>query len=196
MNKAQIGAIIAAVVLFSGLYFGFDTKPSKHKAIEKTRSLQGESTSFQTLLEDASAHLSPTQAAEVAELQKALEKAGSDQDKIQALKKLSGKWYDFGEMPVAGGFAEQVAELENADSSWSVAGGTYFNGIHAVKTCISDGITSKMNLAIEVAKRAGLSRRNALSIIEKYTGSEPGKHHWNFAVRERGAKVYSLLDPA
>lgn len=131
MNKAQIGAIIAAVVLFSGLYFGFDTKPSKHKAIEKTRSLQGESTSFQTLLEDASAHLSPTQAAEVAELQKALEKAGSDQDKIQALKKLSGKWYDFGEMPVAGGFAEQVAELENADSSWSVAGGTYFNGLMA-----------------------------------------------------------------
>jgi tetratricopeptide (TPR) repeat protein len=131
MNKAQIGAVLAAIVLFSGLYLGFDTKPSKHKAVEKTRSLQGESTSFQTLLEDASAHLSPTQAAEVAELQQALEKAGSEQDKIQVLKKLSGKWYDFGEMPVAGGFAEQVAELENADSSWSVAGGTYFNGLMA-----------------------------------------------------------------
>lgn len=68
--------------------------------------------------------------------------------------------------------------------------------VQVVKLCISDGITSKMNLAIEVAKRAGFSRRNALNIIEKYTGSELGKHHWNFAVRERGAKVYSLLEPA
>ncbi|MCC7466959.1 MAG: hypothetical protein IT261_11850 [Saprospiraceae bacterium] len=131
MNKAQIGTIIVAVILFSGLYFGFDTKPSKHKAIEKTRSLQGESTSFQTLLEDATAHLSPDRAAKVAELQQTLEKSVSYQEKIQILKKLSGLWYDFGEMPVAGGFAEQVAELENADSSWSVAGGTYFNGLMA-----------------------------------------------------------------
>lgn len=67
--------------------------------------------------------------------------------------------------------------------------------VQVVKACISNGITSKMNLAIEVAKRAGFSRRIALNIIEKYTGSELGKHHWNFAVRERGAKVYSLLEP-
>ncbi|MBL7806476.1 MAG: hypothetical protein JNN28_01600 [Saprospiraceae bacterium] len=131
MNKAQIATIVAAIVLFSGLYFGFDTKPSKQQAIEKSRSLQGESTSFQSLLEDATAHLTPAQTAQVTELQKQLDASGSEQEKIQLLKKLSGLWYDFGQMPVAGGFAEQVAELENADSSWSVAGGTFFNGLMA-----------------------------------------------------------------
>ncbi len=68
--------------------------------------------------------------------------------------------------------------------------------VQVVKACISSGITTKMNLAIEVAKRSGFSRRIALNIIEKYTGSELGKHHWSFAVRERGAKVYNLLEPA
>ncbi|HLP94738.1 MAG TPA: hypothetical protein VK168_11920 [Saprospiraceae bacterium] len=131
MNKAQFATIFAAIVLFSVLYFGFDTTPAKHKAIEKTRTLQGESTSFQTLLEDATAHLSPAQAEQVSSLQKQLDASTSDQDKILMLKKLSGLWYDFGQMPVAGGFAEQVAELENADSSWSVAGGTFFNGLMA-----------------------------------------------------------------
>ncbi|HAD10993.1 MAG TPA: hypothetical protein DCF33_01010 [Saprospirales bacterium] len=129
MRKPQIVTIFAAIVLFSVLYFGFDTKPAKHKAIEKTRSLEGESTSFQTLLEDATAHLSPAQSEQLAALQKQLDAAGSEQDKVLIFKKISGLWYDFGQMPVAGGFAEQVAELEQADSSWSVAGGTFFNGL-------------------------------------------------------------------
>lgn len=66
--------------------------------------------------------------------------------------------------------------------------------VQVVKTCISDGIKTKMILAMEAAKRAGFSRRVALHIIEKYTGAELGKHHWNFTVGERGAKVFNLLD--
>lgn len=65
--------------------------------------------------------------------------------------------------------------------------------IQAVKTCISGGITTKMNLAIEVAKVSSVSRRAALNIIEKYTGDDIAKHHWNFTVKERGAKDYSLI---
>jgi hypothetical protein len=65
--------------------------------------------------------------------------------------------------------------------------------IQAVKNCIACGITTKMNLAIEVAKKTGASRRVALSIIEKYTGNDPAKHHWNFTVKERGAKNYALI---
>ena len=65
MNKVQILAIIAAVALFLGLYFGFDTKPDKQKTIERSRSLQGESTSFESMLEDANSHLSALQAADV-----------------------------------------------------------------------------------------------------------------------------------
>ncbi|MBC7777907.1 MAG: hypothetical protein H7246_20910 [Phycisphaerae bacterium] len=133
MNKAQILTVFVAAGLFSGLYFGFDTKPDKQKATERSRSLQGESTSFETLLEEATTHLSPAQAAEVADIEKQIQAATEAEQRIKMLKSLSGLWYDFGQLPVAGGFAEQVAELENADSSWSIAGGTFFSGLLAAK---------------------------------------------------------------
>jgi tetratricopeptide (TPR) repeat protein len=131
MNKAQLVTVFAAVALFAALYFGFDTKPDKQKSIEQSRSLQGESTSFETLLEDALAHLNPTQAADIAAAEKQVKAATDDPQRIAGLKNLSGLWYEIGQLPIAGGFAEQVAELENADSSWSVAGGTFFTALVA-----------------------------------------------------------------
>ncbi|MDO8367391.1 MAG: hypothetical protein Q7T20_11380 [Saprospiraceae bacterium] len=133
MNKAQILIVFAALALFSGLYFGFDTKPAKQKITERSRSLQGESTSFETLLEEATSHLSVDQTAQLVEIEKQIKASTSDEQRIQLLKSLSGLWYDFNHLPIAGGFAEQVAELENADSSWSVAGGTFFSGLLAEK---------------------------------------------------------------
>jgi hypothetical protein len=67
--------------------------------------------------------------------------------------------------------------------------------IDAVTACIRDGINSKMKLAGTVAERSGISRRAAVKVIEKYTGSDPKVHRWNFDVHERGAKKYHLLDP-
>jgi tetratricopeptide (TPR) repeat protein len=133
MNKAQIVIVFAAVALFSTLYFGFETKPDKQKKVEQSRSLQGESTSFETLLEDAMSHLSPAQAEKVADIEKQISEATEDAKRAHLLKELSGLWYDFEQLPIAGGYAEQVAALENADSSWSIAGGTFFNGLLVAK---------------------------------------------------------------
>ncbi|MGJ0485991.1 MAG: PriCT-2 domain-containing protein [Methylomicrobium sp.] len=68
--------------------------------------------------------------------------------------------------------------------------------IDAVITCINAGINTKMLLAEAVAERAGISKRKALQIIEKYTGDSPSEHRWTFTVGARGAKVYVLLAPA
>jgi hypothetical protein len=57
------------------------------------------------------------------------------------------------------------------------------------------GTNTKMKLAETVAKRIGVSRAKAINIIEKYTGDSPSIHQWQFAVKERDAKVYILLDP-
>ena len=133
MNKAQIVTVFAALALFLGLYFGFDTKPDKQKTIEVSRSLQGESTRFETLLEEASAQLSPAQTSQIGEIETQLDAAKEDAERIELLKRLSGLWYGFGQIPVAGVFAEQAAELENTDAAWSVAGGTFFNGLMAAK---------------------------------------------------------------
>lgn len=131
MNKAQIITIFAAVALFAGLYFGLGTKPDKQKVIERSRSIQGESTSFETLMDDAKAHLNAEQAAQIAEMEGKIKTATDEAARIQLLKDLSGLWYRMGHIPVAGGIAENVAELENTDAAWSVAGATFFNGLQA-----------------------------------------------------------------
>jgi len=129
MSKAQYLALLGALALFLGLYFGFDTKTGKQKTTEQSRALTAESTSFETLLSDAKTHLSADQASKVMELEQKVEKSASDEERAAALKRLSGLWYRFGQIPVAGGFAEQVAEMENADTAWSVAGATYYEGL-------------------------------------------------------------------
>ncbi len=129
MNKAQILAVFVALLLFCGLYFGLDTKTKNQQAGVRSQAMQVESTGFDALLSDAKAQLTPTQVAEVADLEQQIDIVTDSVGKVAALKRLSGYWYRTGQLAVAGGLAERVAELENADSSWSVAGGTFFNGL-------------------------------------------------------------------
>lgn len=126
MNKAQYLALLAALAVFSALYLGFDTKPPAQKAVDRSRTIQGESTSFETLLDAAIAGMESDQLSGFQQIKQQMERASSDTAKISALKQLSAWWYAQGNLPVAGGFAEQVAELENADTAWSIAGATFY----------------------------------------------------------------------
>jgi hypothetical protein len=66
--------------------------------------------------------------------------------------------------------------------------------IAAIESSIGDGITSKMKLADAAAERAKVSMRSAMQVLEKYTGEDTSKHRWKFVVRDRGAKVFELLE--
>ncbi|MBU0909906.1 MAG: PriCT-2 domain-containing protein [Proteobacteria bacterium] len=66
--------------------------------------------------------------------------------------------------------------------------------ITAIETYIKGGINTKMKLAAESAEHANVSQKQALRIIEKYTGDDPKIHRWSFEVRERGAKAYKVLE--
>ena len=68
--------------------------------------------------------------------------------------------------------------------------------ISIVKACLLEGINTKMRLADAVALEAGISKRAALTVIEKYTGEDPTLYQWSFVVRERGAKVFEILKGA
>lgn len=68
--------------------------------------------------------------------------------------------------------------------------------INIVKTTLLDGVNTKMRLADAVAREAGISKRSALAVIEKYTGEDTTLHQWSFVVRERGAKVFEILKGA
>lgn len=66
--------------------------------------------------------------------------------------------------------------------------------IAAVKSCITEGINTKMRMVDAASKSISASHRLVLQVIEKYTGEDSSKHRWKFVVRARGAKVYELLD--
>jgi hypothetical protein len=71
---------------------------------------------------------------------------------------------------------------------------SYGEVVAAIVSCIKEGINTKMLLVSEVAVRANISRRNAIKVIDMFTGGEPDKHQWAFEVKERGAKVFRLLE--
>lgn len=129
MIKQQFFLLFAAIGLFAILFFGFDTKGKKIDAQERSRSIQGESTGAETLLEEGLKVLSTEQASELAKMEEKLSKSGSEDEKINLLKKISGFWFRAGKPPLAGIYAEQVAELEKSDTAWSVAGATFFEGL-------------------------------------------------------------------
>jgi hypothetical protein len=64
--------------------------------------------------------------------------------------------------------------------------------IATVQQCILGGERTKMKLAESVAKQAGVTKRRAVQILEKYTRNNADPGHWSFNVRERGAKEYVL----
>jgi hypothetical protein len=67
--------------------------------------------------------------------------------------------------------------------------------IDVVIACIQEGIDTKIKLKETVAERSGISKKAANRLIEKYTGTDHGRHKWTYTVRERGAQVFRLLDP-
>ncbi len=129
LNRAQYLTLFAALLLFLALYLGFSTTPATQKVVERSRALQGESTGFEQIKNEAKAHLTSVQITALDALEQELASAGSDTDQIVVLKKLSGWWYQQGQISVAGGVAEEVAELENTDAAWSVAGATFYNAL-------------------------------------------------------------------
>ena len=126
MTKMQLAVIGVGLALALILYFAFDTKPKAQKALEKSRALAAESTSIDALLPQAKSALSPMQSSEIMALEQSLNQANADTQKVVTLlKQLSGRWYEFGNPAISGGYAEQVAALLNVDSAWSIAGTTY-----------------------------------------------------------------------
>lgn len=168
MNRTQNIIIAGAVVLFSVLYFGFDRIPDARKKVERSRAIEGETTSIETLIGDAREHLASDQAAVLAELEKQAEIAGNDRSRADALKKLSGQWFRFGQPVIAGGYAEEVANIEQTDTAWSVAGATYFQALLG---------TEAEGLRDFAAKRARQAFENAASL-----NTENPEHRVNLAL--------------
>lgn len=152
MNKPQYIALSAALALFCLLYFGFDTLPAGQKQVEQSRSIQATGISIETLVDDARAHLDEQQSARLQEIEKQISVAKTDPERIALLKQLSGFWYAAGHPEIAGSVAEQVAELEQTDEAWSVAGATFYGALAGQQnTRVREYCASHAVLAFESA---------------------------------------------
>ncbi len=133
MGKAQYLAIAGALVLFAVLYWGFGTKPpSSHKQGAMAAKTETKDV-FERLLQEAKSSLKSEQSSAIAADETTLAQASDDNTRISAMKTLSSHWFEYGHLPVAAGYAEQVAELEKSDSAWSVAGALFFNSLIATQ---------------------------------------------------------------
>lgn len=66
--------------------------------------------------------------------------------------------------------------------------------IDIVHACIQDDINTKMEMVEALAYCSKISNQSAKKVIDKYTGSDPEKHLWNYEVQEHGRHVYTLLE--
>jgi tetratricopeptide (TPR) repeat protein len=129
MSKQQWISIIMSFGLIALLYFAFDTKPREQKEIERSRALVAESTDIQVLLKEAKEELGMSTIGEIIRLENELEQTVLDSAKVALYKSLSGEWYAKGRQVIAGYYAQQVAEIEQTEESWSIAGTTYTIGL-------------------------------------------------------------------
>lgn len=83
----------------------------------------------------------------------------------------------------------QLGALKNAEEIKSDA-----EVIQVALVCINEGLNTKMKLAFAIAERAGISKGNAIKLIDKYTGNDAMTHIWSFSVAARGAKIFTLLN--
>ena len=129
MSRPQISTVAVFTLLFALLYFGFDTKPSGQKLVEKSRALKMSTTDISILRKEAFDALSAPERSKIELLNAQLNAAIDTAQSINILKELSGVWYEFGYSSMAGHYAEQVAEYENSDDAWGIAATTYALGI-------------------------------------------------------------------
>ena len=125
MSKTQILVVALTSFLFVGIYFGGSLKPKEIKSAEKIRAVEVESTDINNLLMAAKPDLTARQEADLLALESKLADASSDEEKIIAYKALASVWYSFKNSTLSAYYAEEIAELENTEEAWSIAGTTY-----------------------------------------------------------------------
>jgi tetratricopeptide (TPR) repeat protein len=125
MQRNQIIAIVFFLGLFSILYFACDTKDSKQKAMEKSRAQNIELINIERLKAEAVSQLGGPSRLIASQLVDSLEMASLDEEKTELLEKLASLWYNQQRPLISAHYAEQLAQLNNSEEAWQIAGTSY-----------------------------------------------------------------------
>ncbi len=151
MNRAQIIVILSALALFFILYFGCDVKTDEQKKAAHSVALTLENLNPTSLIEQATAALTPGQRVEIQPLTEKL----ATESTPSVLKPLSAAWHNAGYDEVASIYAQRVAEAEKTDEAWSIAGANFYLALQKA---------TEPNLREFCSKRAAEAFQNAASL--------------------------------
>jgi tetratricopeptide (TPR) repeat protein len=122
-RNLQIIVIALSVALFALLYFGIRTKPNTSSTIEKTRALVAESsTDTEKMIMSAKADLTEENLAPIVAIEAQLPLQLTDSLRAESFKAISREWNLFSKFSIGGIYAMKVAEIENTEIAWSIAG--------------------------------------------------------------------------
>ncbi len=140
MNQAQKVVVGIAVLLFLLLYFGFDTKSVAQRDELDQRALAGTKIDVEVINKAAKESLTAEDLREIEQLERLVEFEDQPAEQIIAnLKTLSGRWYRQERYLLAGHYAEMVAERQQTDTAWGIAGTTYIAGIGSTDPAVKSG---------------------------------------------------------
>lgn len=209
-NREQTYYILGAIVVLALLLFGFDTKPSTQKTLEKSRVLNTPAFDIEGMRAEARKDLQADQVQYAETLESQLRFADSDSTKINLLMSLSGFWYQAGKPLLAGYYARLLAELRQDAESWSITGTTFGSAlirpdiqaedkilardqaVAAFENAISlepDSVSHRINLALSYVEvpESGQPMKGIqmlASLAEKYPDSpQPFFHLASLAMR-------------
>jgi len=181
MTKLQWIVTASCIALFGILYFGFDTKPSSFKEVERNRALTSTSLDINQLVIGAVENLPNAAKMEIATLDEDLSQSENEKSKVDVLKKISGFWYKQAKPDISGYYASQIAEIESTVDAWHIAGSTYTLGLQQLEEgdrwdfCYDNAITAYQN-AISLDPEYVDSRINlALCYVERAPENNPMK---------------------
>lgn len=181
MTKLQWIVTASCIALFAILYFGFDTKSSSFKEVERNRALTSTSLDINQVLIEAVGKLPDAAKLEVATLDENLNQSETENLKVDVLKKISGFWYKQSRPDLSGYYANQIAEIEVTADAWHIAGSTFTLGLQQMEDddkwdyCYDNAISAYQN-AISLDPEYIDSRINlALCYVERAPDNNPMK---------------------
>ncbi len=126
MSRLQIVTVSSAIVLLLLLFFGVRTSPTAQKKVENTRVKAARIATIDEVINQSKVTLSQSELNLIGSLESELDvSSGNDSSKLGTFKKLSSTWYQFKKFGASGFYAEEVAQIDNTDSAWSIAGYSY-----------------------------------------------------------------------
>lgn len=139
LNRNQGITIGLFLALFLILYFLVPTTPRERATIDEERSKAFSTFDPTAYLENSKRLLPPGLLAKVESLEDTLNSAKAQEQQVEILKQISSSYNRSGNFAAGAIIAEQLAELIQTDTAWSIAGSTYFSGYQSAKDTLLKG---------------------------------------------------------